>query len=187
MGESKLNELKQHTNKTNMGETKTEFLTLREEELANEQTGLSFELDNLMTSNKASRTALAQSVVFDVQEGNLDATQVLIYACKGEEFFKSVVDNVRPIVAGKQIQKGGIKMYDSEIIEKKNPNKYDFSACNDSEWDKLNRILADTKEKMKARETFLKTLNDPMSTMDGEIINPPAITYGAMNIAVTLK
>jgi hypothetical protein len=40
---------------------------------------------------------------------------------------------------------------------------------------------------MKARETFLKTLTEPMATMDGEIINPPAITYGAMNIAVTLK
>ena len=170
-----------------MGTTKTEFITLREEELANEQTGLSFELDKLMTSNKASRIALAQSVVYDIQEGNLDAKQVLVYACKGEEFFKSVVDNVRPIVASKNIQKGGEKLFDSEIVEKKNPDKYDFSVCGDSEWDKLNAQLADIKAKMKARETFLKTLTEPMATMDGEIINPPAITYGAMNVAVSLK
>lgn len=170
-----------------MGATKTEFLNLREEELTNEQTGLSFELDKLMTSNKASRTALAQSVIYDIQEGNLDATQVLIYACKGEEFFKSVVDNVRPFVASKQIQKGGIKLFDTEITEKKNPDKYDFSVCNDSEWDKLNAQLTDIKAKIKARETFLKTLTEPMATMDGEIINPPAITYGAINVAVSLK
>jgi hypothetical protein len=40
---------------------------------------------------------------------------------------------------------------------------------------------------MKARETFLKALTEPVATMDGEIINPPAITYGAMNVAVSLK
>lgn len=170
-----------------MSHTKNEFLTLREEELANEQTGLSFELDGLMTSNKASRTVLAQTVIDDIQEGNLDATEVLIYACKGEEFFKSVVDNVRPFVAGKQIQKGGIKMFDSEIIEKKNPDKYDFTVCEDSQWNEFNALLNDVKAKIKERETFLKTLTEPMATMDGEIINPPAITYGALNIAVTLK
>jgi hypothetical protein len=170
-----------------MSNTKNEFITLREEELATEQTGLSFELDNLMASNKAFRTTLAQSVVQDVTEGNLDAKQVLIYACKGEEFFKSVIDNVRPIVAGKQIQKGGIKLFEAEIIEKKNPDKHDFSVCGDTEWDTLNAQLTKVKAKLKDRETFLKTLKEPMATMDGEIINPPAITYGAMNVSVSLK
>jgi hypothetical protein len=170
-----------------MGATNTEFLNLREEETSNELNGLSFELDNIMASNKAFRTTLAQSVVQDVNEGNLDATQVLIYACKGEEFFKSVIDNVRPIVAGKQIQKGGIKLYESEIIEKKNPDKYDFSVCGDTEWDTLNTQMLRIKTQLKDRETFLKTLKEPMATMDGEIINPPAITYGAMNVSVSLK
>lgn len=170
-----------------MGATNTEFLNLREEETSNELNGLSFELDNIMASNKAFRTTLAQSVVQDVNEGNLDATQVLIYACKGEEFFKSVIDNVRPIVAGKQIQKGGIKLYESEIIEKKNPDKYDFSVCGDSLWDLYNTQMLRIKAEMKKRETFLKTLKEPVATMDGEIINPPAITYGAMNVSVSLK
>jgi hypothetical protein len=170
-----------------MGATKTEFITLREEELTNEETALSFELNNLLELNKASITALAQSVVYDIEEGNLDAIQALIYAVKGEEFFKSVVNNVRPIVASKQIQKGGLKMHDTEIIEKKNPDKYDFSVCNDSEWDSLNTKLNSIKAYMKTREIFLKTLTEPMATMDGEIINPPAITYGAQNIAVSLK
>lgn len=170
-----------------MGATNTEFLNLREEETSNELNGLSFELDNIMASNKAFRTTLAQSVVQDVTEGNLDATQVLIYACKGEEFFKSVIDNVRPIVAGKQIQKGGIKLYESEIIEKKNPDKYDFSVCGDSLWDLYNTQMLRIKAEMKKRETFLKTLKEPIATMDGEIINPPAITYGAMNVSVSLK
>ena len=170
-----------------MGKMKEYGMEEQEKQLATEQTGLSFELDNLMTTNKAYRTALAQSVVQDVNEGIIDATEVLIYACKGEEFFKSVVDNVRPIVAGKQIQKGGLKLYDSEIVEKKNPDKYDFTVCQDTQWNEFNALLNDVKARMKARETFLKTLTEPMATMDGEIINPPAITYGALNVSVTLK
>jgi hypothetical protein len=149
-------------------------------------TELSIQLDGLMNSNKDRRTTLAKSVVDDVRDGNLDATEVLIYACKAEEYFKSIVDNVRPIVASKQIQKGGIKLYNSEIIEKKNPDKFDYSACTDSEWDRLNALLEDTKAKLKVRETFLKALTEPISTLEGEIINPPDITYGAMNVSVKL-
>lgn len=170
-----------------MGKTKEYGMEEQERQLATEETGLSFELSNLMTSNKAFRTDLAQRVVQDVKDGIIDPLEAFIYANKGQEVFDAIVTNVRPIIAGKQIQKGGIKLYDAEIIEKKNPDKYSFDVCNDSEWDKLNAQLTDIKAKMKVRETFLKTLKEPMATMDGEIINPPGITYGAMNIAITLK
>lgn len=169
-----------------MSKSKEDFMALREQELSIQETALSFELNSLMESNKAHRTTLAQTVVQDVRDGLLDPTQVFIYANKGQEFFKSVIDNVRPIVASKQIQKGGIKSYNSEIIEKKNPDSYDFSVCGDFEWDSLNAQLAEIKEKIKDRETFLKTLKEPMATMDGEVINPPAITYGALNVAIKL-
>lgn len=111
---------------------------------------------------------------------------MLIYASKAEELFKSVIDNVRPIVAGKQIQKGGIKMFEAEIIERKNPDKYDFNACSDSEWLRLTNLLAEIKEKLKERETFLKSMTDPISTLEGEIINKPAKIHGAQNIAIKL-
>lgn len=170
-----------------MGKMKEYGMEEQERQLATEETGLSFELSNLMTSNKAFRTDLAQRVVQDVKDGIIDPLEAFIYANKGQEVFDAIVTNIRPIIAGKQIQKGGIKMYDAEIIEKKNPDKFDYAVCSDAEWDKLNAQLTDIKAKMKERETFLKTLKEPMATMDGEIINPPSITYGAMNIAITLK
>ena len=170
-----------------MGKMKEYCMEEQERQLATEETGLSFELSNLMTSNKAFRTDLAQRVVQDVKDGIIDPLEAFIYANKGQEVFDAIVTNIRPIIAGKQIQKGGIKMYDAEIIEKKNPDKFDYAVCSDAEWDKLNAQLTDIKAKMKERETFLKTLKEPMATMDGEIINPPSITYGAMNIAITLK
>jgi hypothetical protein len=143
-------------------------------------------LDSLMASTKLVRLDLAQSIISEVQEGNLDATQAFIYAAKGEELFKSLVDNLRPVVAGKGIQKGGIKLYEAEINEKKNPDKYDFASSNDYLWIKLNNDLIEIKEKLKERENFLKSLTDPISTLEGEIINKPEKIYGAQNIAIKL-
>lgn len=169
-----------------MSQTKEDFQTLREQEIATEETGLSILFDNLMKTNKAYRNDLAQSIVQSVKDGEAEATEVFIYANKATEVFDAIIANVRPIIAGKQIQKGGIKLYDAEIIEKKNPDKYDFSVCSDSTWDNLNAQLTDIKAKMKERETFLKALKEPISTLEGEIINPPSITYGAMNVSIKL-
>jgi hypothetical protein len=143
-------------------------------------------LESLMASTKLVRLDLAQSIISEVQDGNLDATQAFIYAAKGEELFKSLVDNLRPVVAGKGIQKGGIKLYEAEITERKNPDKYDFASSNDYLWNKLSNDLIEIKEKLKERENFLKSLTDPISTLEGEIINKPEIIHGAQNIAIKL-
>lgn len=168
--------------------SKMKELSMEEQErqLATEETGLSFELDNILTSNKAFITDLAQRMVQDVRDGEVDPYKAFVFANKAQLIFDAIVTNLRPIVAGIQLPKGGLKMYDSEIIEKKNPDKYDFSVCSDSTWDNLNAQLTDIKDKMKERETFLKALKEPISTLDGEIINPPSITYGAMNVSIKL-
>lgn len=142
--------------------------------------------DGLLELKKNEIKKIANSIVKSVENGDSDANKTLIAAYKMKKIAEDIVDNVRPIVASKQIQKGGIKSYNSEIIEKKNPDSYDFSVCGDFEWDSLNAQLTEIKEKIKERETFLKTLKDPMATMDGEVINPPAITYGALNVAIKL-
>ena len=139
-----------------------------------------------MTSRKSDRQDLAMSIIAEVQDGDLDPMHALIYATKGEELFKSIVDNLRPIVASKGVQKGGITMYEAEITERKNPDKYDFSSSNDHEWNTLNATLLEVKEKMKEREALLKALKTDMATEDGEVINPPQKTFGAQNIAIKL-
>lgn len=168
--------------------SKMKELSMEEQErqLATEETGLSFELDNILTSNKAFITDLAQRMVQDVRDGEVDPYKAFVFANKAQLIFDAIVTNLRPIVAGIQLPKGGLKMYDSEIIEKKNPDKFDYSVCSDSTWDNLNAQLTDIKAKMKERETFLKALKEPISTLDGEIINPPSITYGAMNVSIKL-
>ena len=143
-------------------------------------------LNSLISTTKKQRTDLAKWIVEEVTNGNQDALKTFIYASKAEVFFKELVDNIRPLIAAKQIQKGGLIMYEAQIIERKNPDKYDFESSNDSKWNELNDLLIQTKAKLKERETFLMALTEDVSTMEGEIIHPPQKTYGAQNISIKL-
>ena len=143
-------------------------------------------LNSLISTTKKQRTDLAKWIVEEVTNGNQDALKTFIYAAKAEVFFKELVDNIRPLIAAKQIQKGGLIMYEAKIIERKNPDKYDFAFSNDSKWNELNDLLIQTKAKLKERETFLMTLTEDVSTMQGEIIHPPQKTYCAQNISIKL-
>jgi hypothetical protein len=73
--------------------------------------------------------------------------------------------------------------YQLEPCSFKTASAFVAEACDMFVYD----LLEDTKAKMKVRETFLKSLTEQVATMDGEIINPPSITYGAQNVALSLK
>ena len=145
------------------------------------------ELPSLIGSNKALRDNKVKLMVQTVQDGYLDATDTFIYSKKGLDYFTLLEKNLRPIVEGKGIPKGGIQRFDAEIIEKKSPNAYDFGVCGDSEYNQMIEELDALKRKVKDKESFLKTLQKPMATLDGEILNPPTILYGKLGCAVTLK
>lgn len=155
--------------------------------MENNETALTIPVDGLLASNKKQREALAQSVVQEVREGTQDPTQVFLFAKKAQDFFKSITDNVKPFVAGKQIQKGGITLYEATIIEKKDPDTWDFTVCSDSTYNQMIAEMEALNIKIKVREAFLKALIEPVSTLEGEIINPPTKTSGSQNISVTFK
>lgn len=75
----------------------------------------------------------------------------------------------------------------AKITVKETGVSYDYSVCDDSEYNDRLQELELIKEKIKSRELFLKALKEPMaSTKTGEIINPP-IRKGKLGITVTLK
>ena len=146
---------------------------------------LTFET-NLLKSTKATIEAAATGVVIEVQDGKLDPLQTLILAKKGIEYFTLIEKNVRPYCDN--IGKGGVSMFSANIIDKKQPDTYNFEACNDSVWAELKHIEADTKLKLKQREAFLKSLTEEVANINnGEVIKPAEITYGKQTVAVTLK
>lgn len=65
-------------------------------------------------------------------------------------------------------------------ITKTSRSNYDFSTCQDSEWNLLKEKESAIKEQLKNRETFLKAITNKIDTVvngsTGEIIYPPALT-----------
>lgn len=56
----------------------------------------------------------------------------------------------------------------AEVIKKEVGTKYDYSNCNDANWNALNELMVRTKERMSEREKFLKTITKPLTIADDE-------------------
>lgn len=175
-----------------MGATKLEFMHLREAETQNDEQGLSFEVKSLLHADKATITDLSKHLVDRVATGEVDAYKAYVHVKKINELSGSLEKNLRQYVNSKGIPKTGLTMYNVAFASKSDADTYDFTVCEDKEWNSMQAKLKTLKEDIKNRETFLKTLKKPKAEIDedsGEIytINPPSITTGAENFSSTIK
>lgn len=175
-----------------MGATKLEFLSLREEETQNEETGLSFEIKSLLHADKASIGELSRHLVDRVATGEVDVYKAYIHAKKVNELSSTLEKNLRPYVNSKGIPKAGLTMYNLVFTSKSDPDSYDFSVCGDKVWDTLQEKLKEVKADIKNREAFLKTIKKEKTEIDEETgefytIQPPQVTSGAENFSASIK
>jgi hypothetical protein len=153
---------------------------------------INFEGLQLQSLNKEAIISQSLLVRDSINDGYLDALEVLISAKKMQELGKQLEEISRPIAEDKtRLQKGEVyKTQSVEIIEKTIGSKTDYSNCNDEVWEKLQQDLSDLKEAIKQRETFLNALTTQTTivTNDGEIvtINPP-IKSGRLGLSLTIK
>jgi hypothetical protein len=151
-------------------------------------------LEGLQLQSLNKEAIISQSLLVrdSINDGYLDALEVLISAKKMQELGKQLEDISRPIAEDKtRLQKGEVyKTQSVEIIEKTIGSKTDYSNCNDEVWEKLQQDLSDLKEAIKQRETFLNALTTQTTivTNDGEIVtlNPP-IKSGRIGLSLTIK
>lgn len=153
-------------------------------ELYNQQT--------LLDLNKDYLGKIVQSLTADVSNGNQDAIKVLVYAKKGAELFSALEKSIRPYAEeNSRISKGEVlKQFNCEISERESGVKYDFTACNDPEWNELNQSIEKLSEQIKAREAFLKTLTKPLDIVvnDAEVVTVlPPIRSGKLGIVIKIK
>ena len=153
---------------------------------------INFEGLQLQSLNK--EAILSQSLLIrdNINDGYLDALEVLISAKKMQELGKQLEEVSRPIAEDKtRLQKGEVyKTQSVEVVEKTIGSRTDYSNCNDEVWEKLQQDLSDLKEAIKQREAFLNALTTQTTiiTNDGEIVtlNPP-IKSGRIGLSLTIK
>lgn len=104
---------------------------------------------------------------FEIMLKNLEET---IAAIRKRPEVKEVVMNEAEKYPEKTISFRGVK------ITKASKTTFYFNECGDSVYEDLSAKLTEYKEKVKERETFLKTIKPGMEIPDvntGEIIRPP--------------
>lgn len=152
--------------------------------------GLQLELQGFINHSKEQIIHAAQIAAQSVQDGECDAIDALIFTKKGAELFKEMDARIRPLAEskslGKEYSKFGVK-----IVEAMTGVKYDFTVCSDTIWDNLNAEIESLKEKIKERETFLKSVTKKMTIVDedsGEVVEiHPPVKSGKLGFTLTIK
>ncbi len=147
------------------------------------------ENNSLLNLNKSSISVLVNNVVHNLNEGLEDPVKALVIGKKLDELAKQYNESIRQQVSGKiKLQKGeSYRRYDVEITEEETGVRYDYSHCNDAEWNQITKELEPLLLKRKQREEFLKTIRKEFVDEEtGEIIQPP-IRSGKLGYKLSLK
>jgi len=131
---------------------------------------------------------VTDAIIAKVNDGEADPLQTFLMAKKGAELFKNLVDASKPIAeTHTRLSKNETyTTFGCEVREQAVGVKYDFSNCDDSQWNDLQLQIDVLIEQRKEREKFLKTLTKPVFDEEGVQINPP-IKTGALSLVVTIK
>lgn len=143
----------------------------------------------LLTLNKDYISSLTNQVQNLLMNGELDEMKLFVTAKKGLELFTQLEKIVRPFAEDKaRLSKGEVyTLHGVELTETMNGVRYDFTNCNDSEWNEAFLREQEAKADRINREKFLKTLTKAIADPDtGEIINPP-IKSGKLGLNAKIK
>lgn len=129
----------------------------------------------------AERRNFAEQAVNEILAGDRDPVQIAILLSSLEKLIADIrknsrvqnymLDELNKYQSGKASREG----VEVSLIERK---KYDFTKCEDVEWENLDAQIRSLTERKKQRETFLKYI-PTQGTADpetGAMIYPPAVT-----------
>jgi len=114
-------------------------------------------------------------------EVQLKSMEELIKKLRSDEEIKEQMIN-----EGMKYPDNSFQLYGAKFTKTTVGVKYDFKACQDSEWNQLKIKFDNAKKELKEKEDFLKTLKkDVVNPNTGELISPP-IKTGKESLSVKL-
>lgn len=156
---------------------------------------LPIEDKRLLTEDKSGLSMMVSMIMEGVDDGFADPLDTLIMAKKGEYVFKSIIEALKGKVPTPEKE---ATKHHCNISERTSGVSYSFDTCNDPIWVDLNMQEVELKEKIKAREAWLKSFTKPTAVEDqideesGELlmeartINPPVKLAGT-SIIISIK
>lgn len=121
--------------------------------------------------SKTAATQMAYGLTTAVIDGRLKPLETLARLKFAETTIKTAIEGVMPAAideAAKYSKGEKITAIGCELTQKESGVKYDFTGCGDAVYDRLCAEMEALKERMKERESFLKTIKQGMTVVDEE-------------------
>ena len=138
------------------------------------------ELLTLMASTSTQIDVFSDGVIESVQRGEINPLTVLIQLRAMEKASGRILKEIAPNLLKESDMYPGneFEYLGNKITKAEHGTKYDFSVCGDPAWEQYDFDVQSATAHRKDRETFLKALKSPITTLDersGEIvtISPP--------------
>jgi hypothetical protein len=137
----------------------------------------------VMPVTPSERKTFIEKVVDEITSGERNPLDFNIILKEMEDTIEAIrkderVKNAIMIEANKYSEKSF--EYKGYKITKSSRSTYDYSTCNDDQWNKLSKEAASIKEKLKARESFLAAIKPDFDSIvngeTGEMLCAPAKT-----------
>lgn len=138
-------------------------------------------LINQFPSTKDQISMFVHKTVQEVKAGNVNALQLKAQLKCFEKVAEAIDKETKfeQLTERMKYKEKTIELYGAKIEVAEVGTKYDYSVCNDPCWNELNENIEKLAEAKKQRETFLKSISQPIGITDeftqGEtvVINPP--------------
>lgn len=135
-----------------------------------------------LASTRDEMERFTASVIDSVKNGEVSPIKILMQLRAMEKVSEKIAEGIKENVlneADKYEKK--FSLYGNEIEKAEFATKYNYAMTGDREWEKLDAAFKTAESNRKDRETFLRSLKEPMEVLDrdtGElmVIRPPLKT-----------
>lgn len=147
----------------------------------------------LFASTQCEVDKFSDDLIQSVKSGDVNPIELLVMLRAFEKVSDRVLKEIREntITEANKYNGSSFKFNGNKIEKSELGTKYDFSICNDPDYNKLFKTALESSEKLKEREVFLKSLKEPITLVNrdsGEVytIIPPLKT-STSGLKVSIK
>lgn len=151
------------------------------------------QLLTLMASTQTQVDKFSDDIIHTVRSGDIDPLKVLIQIKAMDKASKRIIDEIMPNILkeAEKYQEKNFDFYGNRIEKAEVGIVYDYSVCEDREYDRIEKDIEDLKGQLKRRETFLKGLSEATTVLDeetGEIVRiKPPLKKSSMGVKVFIQ
>lgn len=123
---------------------------------------------DLFSTSRTGVDIFSDQLIAGVKEGEINPLKVRVWS----KTMETIIDRVNKETMENQLNEAAkyaeakFSFSGAEITKADVRTEYDYTACNDPEYNRMLTILEAAKEQLKEREAFLKAIKEPLTILD---------------------